>query len=196
MMSTKVDSLDERIGARIRIERESRGWSLTDLAERSGVSRAMVYKVERGTSSPTATLLGRLSGAFGLSMSKLLARAEMREGRLLRQGEQPVWVDPQSGYVRRHVSPPSDLPLELVRIELPAAAEIPMPASAYRFARQLIWVLSGSLVFLEGEIRHDMGEGDCLELGAPADCVFKNESPGTCVYLVALLSTTASPPRA
>ena len=179
-MSTKVDGLDERIGARIRIERESRGWSLTDLAERSGVSRAMVYKVERGTSSPTATLLGRLSGAFGLSMSKLLARAEMQEGRLLRQGEQPVWIDPRSGYVRRHVSPPSNLPLELVRIELPAAAEIPMPASAYRFARQLIWVLSGSLVFLEGDTRHDLGEGDCLELGAPADCVFKNESPRSC----------------
>jgi transcriptional regulator with XRE-family HTH domain len=74
-MDNKLDNLNQRIGARIRIEREARHWSLSDLAERAGVSRAMVHKIERGDSSPTAMLLGRLSGAFGLSMSKLIARA-------------------------------------------------------------------------------------------------------------------------
>lgn len=115
-MSTKPDELNQRIGARVRLERENLGWSLTQLAARSGVSRAMVHKVERGDCSPTATLLARLSGAFGLSMSELIARAEMRAGRLLRKLEQPVWIDPQSGYVRRHVSPASDMPLDLVHI--------------------------------------------------------------------------------
>ena len=70
------DDIDNRIGASIRAERESRGWSLTELAARAAVSRAMIHKVERGDSSPTANLLGKLSGAFGLSMSTLLARAE------------------------------------------------------------------------------------------------------------------------
>ncbi|MEB3019342.1 cupin domain-containing protein, partial [Streptococcus agalactiae] len=88
-----------------------------------------------------------------------------QEGRLLRREDQPVWVDPESGYVRRHVSPRTDLPLDLVRIELPAGATIPMPASVYTFKRQLIWVLSGELVFVEGDARHVMAEGDCLELG-------------------------------
>ncbi|HYD94447.1 MAG TPA: XRE family transcriptional regulator [Noviherbaspirillum sp.] len=186
-MSIKLDSIDQRIGARIRIERESRGWSLTELAERSGVSRAMIHKIERGESSPTAMLLGRLSGAFSLSMSTLMARAEMPEGRLLRRKDQPVWVDPETGYVRRHVSPRSDMPLDLVHIELPPGAEIPMPASAYAFQRQLIWVLRGALVFIEGAARHALEEGDCLELGPPADCMFKNESPHSCIYAVAVL---------
>ncbi|GAB6850851.1 helix-turn-helix domain-containing protein [Paraburkholderia kururiensis] len=186
-MSTKVDILDVRIGARIRIERESRGWSLTDLAERSGVSRAMIHKIERAESSPTAMLLGRLSGAFSLSMSTLMARAEMPEGRLLRKKDQPVWTDPQSGYRRRHVSPRSDMPLDLVHIELPPGAAIPMPASAYAFQRQLIWVLQGTLVFVEGKMRHELEEGDCLELGPPADCEFKNESSHACIYAVAVL---------
>ncbi|MGB8666658.1 MAG: XRE family transcriptional regulator [Serratia inhibens] len=187
-MNNKLDNLNQRIGARIRIEREARHWSLSDLAERAGVSRAMVHKIERGDSSPTAMLLARLSGAFGLSMSKLIARAETQEGRLLRREDQPVWVDPESGYVRRHVSPRSDIPLDLVRVELPAGAEIPMPASVYAFKRQLIWLLAGSLVFQEGENRHEMAEGDCLELGPPADCVFKNESGEPCIYLVVVMS--------
>ncbi|WP_343712111.1 XRE family transcriptional regulator [Inquilinus sp.] len=181
------DGIDRRIGARIRIERESRGWSLSDLAVRAGISRAMVFKVERGESSPTANLLGKLSGAFGLSMSTLMARAEMQQGRLSRKAEQPVWTDPQTGYLRRHVSPRTDLPLDLVRIELPAGRAVPMPASAYAFQRQLIWVLEGELVFVEGTVRHTMAAGDCLELGPPVGCVFRNDSDGPCTYAVVVL---------
>ncbi|NUB23544.1 helix-turn-helix domain-containing protein [Azospirillum brasilense] len=186
-MSDKVDGLTQRIGERVRIEREGRGWSLSVLATHSGVSRAMVHKLEHGGCSPTATLLARLAGAFGLSMSQLIARAEMQEGRLVRQADQPIWTDPQSGYVRRHVSPPSDMPLDLVHIQLPPGAEVPMPALAYVSRRQLIWVLNGSLVFIEGNTRHQLGEGDCLELGSPADCVFKNETLVSCNYAVIVL---------
>ena len=84
-MNTITDTMNQRISARIRLERESRGWSLSELADRAGVSRAMIHKIERGDSSPTATLLARLSGAFGISMSTLIARAEMQEGVIVRQ---------------------------------------------------------------------------------------------------------------
>ena len=191
-MNTIEDSINQRISARIRIERESRGWSLTELAERAGVSRAMIHKIERGESSPTATLLGRLSGAFGISMSTLIARAELQEGKLLRFVDQPVWHDPQSHYLRRHVSPRSDLPNDLVQIELPAGSDIPMPASSYVQARQLIWLQQGELVFVEGDVRHEMQAGDCLELGPPNDCRFINEAAQPCVYLVVRLNHVVS----
>ncbi|ELY4218493.1 helix-turn-helix domain-containing protein [Cronobacter sakazakii] len=191
-MNNIIDTLNQRIGERIRVERETRGWSLSELAERAGVSRAMIHKIERGESSPTATLLGRLSGALGLSMSTLIARAEMNEGRLLRFADQPVWHDPQSHYLRRHVSPKSDLPLDMVQVELPAGSDIPMPASAYAFARQLIWVQQGELVFQEGNTRHQMHEGDCLELGPPNECHFINQSDAPCIYLIVRLNNVAS----
>ena len=181
------DDIDSRIGARIRTERESRGWSLTDLAGRASVSRAMIHRVERGDSSPTATLLAKLSGAFGLSMSTLLARAETGQGRLLRHDEQPLWTDPETGYMRRHVSPRSELPLDLVQVTLPAGKAVPMPAAAYAFLRQIIWVLSGDLVLIEGATRHALASGDCLELGPPMDCVFQNVSASPCIYVVAVL---------
>ena len=182
-----VSDATARLAARIHLEREARGWSLAELAERSGVSKAMISKVERGEASPTAALLGRLSGAFGLTMSTLVARSELRGGRLLRAAEQPQWRDPETGYIRRHVSPASDLPLDLVRVELPAGAEVRYPASAYAFLRQLIWLLEGRLTFIEGELTHDMAPGDCLELGPPSDCAFRAPGPGPSVYLVVVL---------
>lgn len=187
-MNTISDIINQRISARIRVERESRGWSLSELAERAGVSRAMIHKIERGESSPTAALLARLSGAFSISMSTLIARAEMQEGKLLRYADQPVWRDPQSHYLRRHVSPRSDLPIDLVQIDLPAGSDIPMPASSYALARQLIWLQEGELVFVEGDTRHEMKAGDCLELGPPNDCRFINESSAPCRYLVVRLN--------
>lgn len=189
-MSTILDDLDRRLGARIRLEREGRGWSLTELAQKSGVSRAMIHKVEKGDSSPTAMLLARLSGAFEISMSTLMASAEMQEGRLLRKEEQPLWTDPATGYLRRHVSPRSDMPVDVVHIELPALKSVPFPALSYMQRRHLIWVLKGSLVFLEGNVRHEMREGDCLQLGPPSDCVFQNESDEACTYAVIVLKET------
>lgn len=188
-MDNKVYSLEQRISDRIRLEREVRGWSLSELATRSGVSRTMIHKIERADSSPTATLLARLAGAFGLTMSSLIARAEMSQGRLSRRQDQPVWRDPLSGYLRRHVSPLSDQPLELVEVELPPGSDVPIPAAAYAFHRRWVWVKHGILTFVEGNETHVLGEGDCLELGSPQDCVFRNASSAPCIYAVILVKT-------
>jgi transcriptional regulator with XRE-family HTH domain len=189
-MSIIVDSFDARLGARIRIERESRGWSLNDLAQRSAVSRAMINKVERGEASPTASLLGRLAGAFGLTLSMLLARTEADHiGRLVRADEQLRWTDPETGYIRRQVAPApgSDIPLDVVQIELPAGASVTFPARNYSSVRQIIWVSDGCLTFLEGEVINTLSAGDCLELGPPADCTFRNEQSIPCHYIVIVL---------
>jgi transcriptional regulator with XRE-family HTH domain len=186
-MSTIVNDPTQPLAIRIAIEREARGWSLADRAERSSVSKAMISKIERGEASPTATLLGRLSGAFGLTLSALLARAEHGGNRLVRAAEQPQWQDPASGYIRRQVSPRSDLPLELIRVELPAGAAVTFPASSYTFIRQMMWVLKGKLTFVEGETVHDMEPGDCLLLGPPTDCTFKTRGREACLYLVVVM---------
>lgn len=170
------DDLDKRIGARIRAEREIRNWSLTDLAERASVSRAMIHKIERGDSSPTANLLAKLSCAFGLSMSTLMARAEVDQGRLVRHADQPVWTDPETGYLRRQVAPYSDLPFDLVEVTLLPRTAVPMPGSSYAFVRQLIWVQEGTLTFVEGAAEHVMQAGDYLELGPPVNTVFRNDT--------------------
>ncbi|MGE6739465.1 helix-turn-helix domain-containing protein [Allorhizobium pseudoryzae] len=181
-----MDIIADAIAARLRLERESRGWSLSELAERSGVSKAMISKVERCEASPTATVLGRLSGAFGLPLSVLLALAERAEERLARAADQPVWTDPETGYTRRAVSPANGGGLELIEVTLPAGVRVPYPASAFAFQRQQILLLEGRLDFTEGEVVHELLAGDCLELGAPQPCVFFNPSDVSARYLVAL----------
>lgn len=186
-MSTLSDDLDRCLGERIRTEREARGWSLTELSERAAVSRAMIHKVERGESSPTAALLGRLCAAFSISISTLMARAEGRNGRVSRAAGRAVWIDPETGYRREPISPPSDMPLEVVAIDLPAGARVAYGADNFTFVRQMIWVLEGELTFHEGTTNHTLATGDCLVLGAPADCVYENRSDGPCRYTVLVL---------
>lgn len=174
------------IAKRVRLEREARGWSLAELAARSAVSKAMISKVERCEASPTASVLGRLSGAFGLPLSVLLALAEREGDRVARRAQQPLWTDPETGYTRRTLSPANGGQLELLEITLPAGVKVPYPASAFSFQHHHIYVLEGELDFIEGARSHQLSAGDCLQLGAPADCVFVNESGRATRYLVAL----------
>jgi transcriptional regulator with XRE-family HTH domain len=185
-----IDPLSASLAATLQAARISRDLSVNALADRSGVSRAMIGKIERGEAQPTAVLLGRLSGALGLTLSELVARAEegTSAGDLLRRAkDQPTWTDPATGYQRRAVSPITDSPLELVEVELPPGASVSYPADAYIFKYQQIWVLEGDLHFREGEVLHQLAAGDCLQLGAPAPCTFINPTASNCRYLVAIV---------
>lgn len=180
--------VDEQLAATVRAERERRGWTLADLAERSGVSKAMISKVERGAASPTAALLGRLSGALNMTLSELLTAAERPRNptpTLARREAQPTWRDPDTGYRRRTVSPPGG-DVEIIEVELPRNREVSYPADAYTFIQQQIWVLDGMLRFTEGDVVHELTAGDCLRLGPPAPCTFANRSRATCRYAVVI----------
>ena len=187
-MSTDVDTLDSTIAARIRGERTARRWSLDDLAERSQVSKAMISKIERAEASPTAALLGRLSGAFGLTLSALLAESETPARGPVRRAEQPLWRDPATGYIRRQVAALADHSGRADRGRTcPPARAVSFPAASYTFISQIIWVLTGKLTFIEGGVTHQLGPGDSLELGPPADCTFRNDGTAACNYLVVVL---------
>ncbi len=186
-MSIIMDEMTRQIAERIRAEREARDWSLADLAERSGVSRAMISKIERGEASPTAALMGRLSGAFGLTLSMLLLRAEKPGERLFRRNDQVVWRDPETGYVRRSIVSTLELPLEMTEIVLPPGATVAFPREAYLFIRQAIWVIEGELEFTEGALTHHLSGGDSFVLGRPEACRFRNAAGRPCRYLVVVL---------
>src|SRR3954451_14928148 len=97
--------LDRAIGRRLKTLRTQAGMTLNELAGRSGVSRAMIGRVERAQSSATAALLGKLGPALDVSFSDVVALDEKPPERMVRLADQPHWRDPDSGYRRRHAFP-------------------------------------------------------------------------------------------
>jgi transcriptional regulator with XRE-family HTH domain len=186
-----VIDLTTALASTVQTARRAQGLSTEALARRSGVSRAMIGKIERGEAQATAALLGRLSAGLGMTLSELVAHAEGDDRRLLRAADQPEWTDPASGYVRRALSPPAGAPLELVEVTLPPGAEVAYPADTYTFIHQQLWILEGRLRFVEGEVTHDLDAGDCLQLGPPAPCTYVNPTADPCRYLVALTRRAA-----
>lgn len=179
--------LDQRLGARLKALRQSRNLTLDMLAERSGVSRAMISRVERGESSPTAALLDRICAGLGIFLS-VLFRDEDHAGPLARRGEQPVWTDPASGYVRRNVSPAgSGSGIEIVDVEMPAGARVLLdaPRSTHRLDQQ-VWVLAGEMVVTLRGVEHRLAAGDCLQMLLDGPIAYHNPGSEPARYAVVL----------
>lgn len=186
-MTGAESEAEARIARRIRFERDARNWSLSELAERSGVAKATISKIEREEISPTAVTLLKLATAFDLTLAGLLLRAEGAGQRLTRAADQPLWRDPATGYLRRQVFARPDFPLELVAVDMPPGARVVLPAASFARIRQVLMVQAGALVLTEGAERHVLGAGDCLAFGPPSDVTFANEGDAPCSYVVFLM---------
>ncbi len=184
----RIEAMDAKLAERLAAARAARGQTLDELAEASGVSRAMISKIERGESSPTAMVLGRLAAGLDVSLSSLFAEVEGPVEPLAKAGHQPVWRDPETGYLRRNVAPPgTGSPQEIVRVELPAGARIAYPAASYARRDHHILLLSGRLRFGNGSRIFDLEAGDCLRLPEVADSWYFNPGPGPAEYLVMIV---------
>jgi transcriptional regulator with XRE-family HTH domain len=156
-------SIDRQIAQRLKTLRAERGWSLDDLAKRSGVSRASLSRLENAEVSATAAVLGRLCTAYGMTLSRLVRLVESEVQPLIRHDEQPVWTDPNTGFVRRSVSPPAQmLAAEALECRLEPNTEIVYEAPPRPGLEHHIILTEGALgVTIEGR-EHRLGPGDCL----------------------------------
>lgn len=185
--TSKNQILDSDIARLLLKHRKARNLTVTELAQRSGVSQAMISKVERGTSSPSATILSRLANAMNLTLSKLFAELEQHQNSLvLFAHEQQHWTDEHSGITRWSLSPAGACP-ELIRVEIPAKGELTIPASANEhLSGQTLWMLSGSLDFRINHQTHHLRAGDSLALTFASECQLSNpDSEQGCSYIVA-----------
>lgn len=92
----ETHDLASAIGSRVRCRRLELGWTLDELAERSGVSRRMVVNVEQGANPSIATLL-RLSDALGVGLPALVDVERPGALRVVEAGQAPVLWRGQSG---------------------------------------------------------------------------------------------------
>ncbi|MGP4001081.1 helix-turn-helix domain-containing protein [Streptomyces sp. 8N706] len=157
------EPLEARLAGRLATLRVEHGWSLDELARRTGVSRSTLSRLERAEISPTAALLGRLCSVYERTMSQLLAEVESEPPQLVRADRQVVWRDATSGFSRRSVSPPHPgLRCEIVEGTLRPGADISYDGPPVPGLEQHIWVLEGALEITVGGGVHEVGAGDCL----------------------------------
>ena len=97
LMDESTAALALAIGVRVRQERQSRRWTLDQLAEAAGVSRRMVVNVEQGTANPSVGTLLRISDALGVGLPALVERPEPRPVKVTRQGNGAVLWSSESG---------------------------------------------------------------------------------------------------
>jgi transcriptional regulator with XRE-family HTH domain len=162
-LKTHETDLDQMIALRLKHLRAERGWSLDELAKRSKVSRATLSRLENADVSPTASVLGKLCAAYGLTMSRLMRMVEENFVAVVRRQEQPVWTDPETGFCRRSVSPPAQaLAGEALECTLAPNTQIDYDATPRPGLEHHLIMVEGQLeVTLDGKA-HQLQAGDCL----------------------------------
>lgn len=191
-------NLDMHLAGRLKALRLQRGLTLDGLAEQAGVSRSMISLIERGESSPTASVLNRLATGLGTPLAALFAEAPREEASpLARSADQALWRDPETGYRRRTLSPPGfPSPLELAEIVLPPGARVAYDAVPRAIGiHQQVWLLEGRIELAVGQAVHDLREGDCLAMRVAGPTVFRNPGDVPARYLVALTTETRRVPN-
>jgi len=120
-------------------------------------------------------------------MSRLLAGVEGQAPQLVRADQALVWIDPETQFVRRSVSPPAEgFETELVLGELPAGARINYAAPAIPGLEEHLFVLSGCLnLTVEGDA-HSLRPEDCLRFRLFGTTQFHNPGPSRVRYLIAI----------
>jgi transcriptional regulator with XRE-family HTH domain len=180
--------INQRIAQRVSALRAERGLSLDALASKCNVSRSMISLIERGESSPTAVVLDKLSFGLGVTLASFFEAPQPDASPLARRAEQLQWTDPQSGYIRRNISPPHcRSPIQIVEVEFPPGAKVTYDAGLREVGiHQQIWVLEGSMQFTIGAMQYVLHAGDCLAMEENHRIIFENTGKAPARYVVVI----------
>jgi transcriptional regulator with XRE-family HTH domain len=97
LMHQPTLALAQAIGLRVRQKRQSRRWTLDQLAETAGISRRMVVNVEQGAANPSVGTLLRISDALGIGLPALVEAPQVDHVRLIRRGDGSTLWSSQAG---------------------------------------------------------------------------------------------------
>ena len=178
------------VGARVKALREAEGLSLRDLAQRSGVSAPMLSQVERGETSPTLAVAGRIAAGLELRLSQLLrldedgavtvVRAdERRHGGNVRRGHSfEILTAAQPGQraeLSRHTLAPSGT---TGAPDGEGGGPLHEPGS-----RETALVERGSVVLVCDGQRYELSEDDCVTFDADLPHHFENPTDTETAFL-------------
>jgi transcriptional regulator with XRE-family HTH domain len=180
-------NLEASLARRLAALRAGRGFSLDQLSQKCGISRATLSRLERGRSSPTAAMLGSLCTVYGQTTSQLMTDAESEAPQLVRDADQARWTDIETGFARRIVSPPGyGLRGEIVEATLPAGAAIAYNSPPLPGLEHHLFMLDGRLELKLENSLFILNRGDCLRYRLAGASRFHCPGRKAARYLVAI----------
>ncbi|WP_309075052.1 XRE family transcriptional regulator [Paenarthrobacter sp.] len=175
-MDEITSTLSLAIGARVKQERQTRGWTLDQLAEAAGVSRRMIVNVEQGAANPSVGTLLRISDALGVGLPALVESPRPKPIKVTRSGEgATLWTSKQGGRGVLMAGTESPDVVELWDWTLGPGDQHASEAHASG-TKELLQVLQGTLaVDVDGQVT-TLEVGDSLTF--PGDAAHSYTNPG------------------
>lgn len=191
-----MEDINIRIAQQVREIRLARGYTLDILASRCQVSRSAISLIERGEASPTAVVLEKLANGLGVPLTQLFDSPPNTQSPqpMVRRTQQAEWKDPETGYIRRQVSPPNwKSPFQIVEIEFPAQSRVTYETSTNsKVVLQQIWVIEGQIDIQLGENFYALQEGDCLAMQLDQPIIYSNPSSKAARYILVVFNELVS----
>jgi transcriptional regulator with XRE-family HTH domain len=155
--------------------RSERGWSLDQLALRSGVSKGVLVALEQGRSNPNLATVARIADAFGVPVTRLLDVSDEPAVRITGPESARVLWDGESGGTGTII----------------AATEPPWAAELWRWAvqpgerfggdahspasREMVWVEAGTVTLTVAGRSYQVGPGQCARFPGGLPHSYANE---------------------
>jgi transcriptional regulator with XRE-family HTH domain len=172
-----------RLGERVRVLRRERGMTLEVLAGRSGVSRAMISKLERGEKNPTLVVAAKVAEGLGVSLSQLVGVEEKKEVVVVPKERRMVVRDPDTGFQRQLLSPSfGGRGIEFIKNVVPRGSGSGEFPPHRRGVEEYVVVERGRLRAILGGEEYLLEEGDALYFEADVPHRFDNAGEGECSY--------------
>jgi transcriptional regulator with XRE-family HTH domain len=180
-------SAAQQLGKRIRELRTVQNLTLDTLADRSGVSRAMLSKIERGENNPTLVVVAKIAVALNLSLSQLVGVEERQQVVKVARSQQLVFRNPDTGFERHMIPALEGGTVELMRHIIPprqssdSLAAHPLPIEKYLVVEQ------GKVQVTLGDDVYSLEEGDVLYFRADVPHRYANPGDSICRYILVVL---------
>lgn len=185
-MDQTTADLSTAIGTRVRHERQSRHWTLDQLADAAGVSRRMVVNVEQGTANPSVGTLLRISDALGIGLPALVELPRRKPITVIRRGDGAVlWTGSSGGRgVMVAGTEPPDV-VELWDWTLGPADRHVSEAHASG-TRELVQVQQGTITIDIADQQITLGVGDAVAFPGDVAHAYANPHNGPARFSLAV----------
>jgi transcriptional regulator with XRE-family HTH domain len=123
-LARHTDMQGSAVGHRLKALRKELGFTMSEMAARSGVSAGMISQIERGMSNPSIRVLERLRQALNVPLTALIEAEQVEPADessfVRRESERPYLSVGAHGMSKELLSPNGDHDMQFMLITIPA----------------------------------------------------------------------------